>query len=188
LIYIFDGPDLAGKTYLANKISELAGIPIVKKPFNLLKIQKDSLKSNDIELYTHFFWESLYPVGSYYPLIYDRSLLSSLVFSKMFNRTYPLDYVYKYLHDEKVKIFLITADSKTLEERIHIRDEKFFNLEEIIRIQDLFINFGQKLKENGSNIYWIDNSKENERNSINECFKTIQSSWNPLWDREPSRI
>src|SRR5690606_19106562 len=131
IIYIFEGADVVGKTYLANQVSKTCNIPLVKKPFRLLDLDKDGLKTDRVELYSHFFWESLFPVGSHYPIIYDRSLLSSLVFSKIFNRKYNLDYIYDYLigQSKKIKIFLVTADEATISERLlNGREEKFFSI------------------------------------------------------------
>lgn len=151
MIHIFEGADLVGKTSLANKASSELGIPIIKKRFDVFKNLKDLLERDDIETITEMFFESIFPLGVTYDFIIDRSLLSSLVYSKYFNRKVDLDYVYKYLFtpelNEHLNITLVIANEESMKTRFIDRGEKLFILKEILIIQDIYIKTSEYLNK-----------------------------------------
>lgn len=165
MLYIFEGADLSGKTYLAEGFAKEKGYPIIKKRLDILGVDKNKLKDSEIERITHFFFESIFPLAKTSNLILDRGLLSSLVFSKFFDRKYDLEYVYKYFLDEEyakyIKCFFIYTPNSILTKRIQIRDEKFFTLNEIELIQEQYQNTIQFLWLRGcDNIYKFVNDIE----------------------------
>lgn len=160
MIYIYEGVDLTGKSTLSNKRALMMKIPIIKKKLEVFKtLNKEYLSTNQIEVMTQMFFESIYPLGVQYDFILDRSLLSSLVYSKYFKRTVNLDYVYKYLFDpdlsKNIKISLITSNNESLKNRFETRGEKLFTLDELLFIQGLYIDTAKTLIEGGCTIIQI---------------------------------
>jgi len=144
MIFIFEGVDLSGKSTLAKEQSESQNLPLVKKKLEVFNhIRKDWLVKGDIELITQMFFESIYPLGIKYDFILDRGLLSSLVYSKFFNRDINLDYVYEYIYGEKsnhILIKLIHISDDELEKRYNFRGDKVFSLNELKEIQKLYLD------------------------------------------------
>ena len=160
MIYIYEGVDLSGKSTLANKKAEAMNIPIIKKKLEVFKhLDKEFLSSNQIEVVTQMFFESIYPLGKKYDFILDRSLLSSLVFSKYFERTVSLDYIYKYLFtpelSQYIEIYLVTTNQKSIERRFMDRGEKLFTLKELIFLQNLYDETAKTLIDGGCSIIKI---------------------------------
>lgn len=153
MIYIYEGVDMSGKSTLAKKQATETGFPIIKKRLDILNMGPDLLSSNQIELATQLFFESVFPLGQRYDFILDRGLLSSLVYSKYFNRTVSLGYVYKYLinplNSKDIKIYLITANEESLTQRFMTRGEKLFTLKAVLLIQTLYLEAAKNLIELG---------------------------------------
>jgi thymidylate kinase len=166
LVFIFDGVDLSGKTTLAEEFSKAKGIPIIKKKLEIFKdFNRTFLQGDNIEAITKFFFESIAPLGEKYDFIIDRSLLSSIVYSKFFNRKFDFSYVYDYLIGPKsfnVTLFHVTLDDASLKRRYQSRGEKFFSVEDLIQIRNLYCKTVEVLKEKGAQIQTIDNSDKKE--------------------------
>ena len=164
MIYIFDGSDLTGKTTLANKFAKENDIPIIKKRLDIPKLNvKGKLNDNVIECYSQFFFESIYPIGTKYSFVLDRSLLSSIVYSKFFQRNYNINYVYNYLVSERNKYItmnLVIADEEFIQKAFDKRGEQLFTVKDLLLIQDLFINTAEVLKSKGAIINIIENHWE----------------------------
>jgi len=162
LIYIFEGSDLAGKTTKANLFHKQTKFPIIKKRFDILEDYKDKtiLKKDKIELFSHFFFESIYPLGESYDFIMDRALISSLVYSKFFNRKYPVNYIYDFLlsRNQFIQIYYVYADDESIRARYKSRGESFFSVEEIIIIKGLYNKIIKKLEEENVKIIKIENN------------------------------
>lgn len=152
MIYIYEGVDLSGKSTLAESHSEKMSIPIIKKKLEVFKhTRRKWLQGPEIELITQMFFESIYPLGAQYDFILDRGLLSSLVYSKFFNRDVDISYIYDYISgplSQYIKIFLVFTKKDCLKERYQNRGEKIFTLEELIQIQQLYLDTYDTLKEN----------------------------------------
>lgn len=171
MILIFEGHDLSGKSYFAEYMSKRHNIPILKKPLHMLKEQnKDFLQNVEIEFFSEFFWKSIHPLHTGGPVIVDRSLLSSMVFSVMYQRKYSLDYITDYLKSNlrDFKIFLFSCDDKTLDSRFSTRGEELFSLDEIKVIREQYKNVYASLVKNhlDHKIISIDNSDSQDVSSI----------------------
>lgn len=167
MIYIFEGADLTGKSFLANAFAKKYNLPIIKKRLDLLEMDREKLKGSEIERITHFFFESIFPLGKQYDFILDRSLLSSLAFSKFFDRDYNLDYIYKFFLDPEfaqyITCFFIYSPEDLFVTRLENRIEKFFTLNEIILLQNQYFNLVNFLwTKNANNIYNYINREEGD--------------------------
>jgi len=155
MIHIYEGVDLSGKSTLARKQSETEDIPIIKKKLEIFNhARKDWLVKGDIELITQMFFESIYPLGAKYDFILDRGLLSSLVYSKFFNRDINLNYVYDYIYGDKsshILIKLIYISDEELEKRYALRGDKIFSLNELKDIQKLYLETYEIIHSNSQN-------------------------------------
>jgi thymidylate kinase len=167
MIWIYEGADLVGKTTLAKNFAKEHDIPLIKKRLDVFNHTTDEfLRGSNIELTTQMFFESIYPLGVKYDFVLDRGLLSSLVYSKFFNRDVKIDYIYDYLLTTKsdfLIINLITANEESIKSRLQTRGEKIFGLKEILEIQDLYIKTAKILNEKGGPrtiINFIENNNE----------------------------
>jgi thymidylate kinase len=162
MIYIYEGVDLAGKSTLAERQSKEQNIPIIKKKLEVFKHHKKGwLKGPEVELITQMFFESIFPLGVKYDFILDRSLLSSLVYSKFFHREVKLDYIYEYLKGEKsnsIVINFVYCSEEKLYERYTDREEILFKFEELVTIQKIYHHVVNILISSGvSNIIKVPN-------------------------------
>lgn len=155
MVHIFEGVDLSGKSTLAKNQSESEDIPIIKKKLEIFNhARKDWLVKGDIELITQMFFESIYPLGIKYDFILDRGLLSSLVYSKFFNRDINLDYVYEYIYgrySNYILIKLVYISEEELEKRYALRGDKIFSLDELKIIQKLYLETYNTISSNTPN-------------------------------------
>lgn len=160
MLYIFEGVDLVGKSTLAEMTGIKYDIPVIKKRFDVLKDgqQKEFLNTNTIESIQKFFWLSVFPLRKKYDIIIDRALLSSLVYGTFFNRVYDKGYIYEALADPWVKVFFVFADAQSIKQRKEIRTEKFFGLEEVIRIQEIYFDVVEMLLKDEIKVNVINNS------------------------------
>jgi len=153
MIYIYEGVDLAGKSTLAERQSKISNIPIIKKKLEVFKHHKKGwLEGPEVELITQMFFESIFPLGVKYDFIMDRSLLSSLVYSKFFHREVKLDYIYEYLKGEKsnsIHINYVHCSDKVLQERYLDRKEILFRFEELVTIQNIYHQVVKTLIDSG---------------------------------------
>lgn len=155
MIHIYEGVDLSGKSTLAKKQSDIEDIPIIKKKLEVFNhSRKDWLVKGDIELITQMFFESIYPLGVKYDFILDRGLLSSIVYSKFFNRDINLNYVYDYIYGAKsshILIKLIYISDEELEKRFALRGDKIFTLDELKDLQKIYLETYEIIHSNSQN-------------------------------------
>lgn len=160
MITIFEGADLVGKTTLAREYSKENNLIVIKKDFIGLKTV-EFLKKETIELISKVFFNSIFPLGTRFDFILDRSLLSSLVYSTFFNRNVDNSWIHKYFLDDNYKhsieTFLVISDEKSISHRMEIRGEILFSIEQILQIQDLFIKISETFIREGANIKIIKN-------------------------------
>lgn len=164
MIYIFEGVDLSGKSTKANELASKLNIPIIKKKLDVFdNIGSDFLKSDLIERATRMFFESIYPLGKHYDFILDRSLLSTLVYCKYFDRKFDPIYVYKYLlqpeFSQYIEVNLVIANEDSIRQRYNTRGEKLFTIEAIIELQKIYFDMSSVLLKNGCmNLHIIENN------------------------------
>jgi thymidylate kinase len=162
MLIIVDGVDLSGKSTLAKMISDIKCIPVIKKRLDILKLDKrEKLNENQIEVITRFFFDSIFPLAKQYDFVLDRGLISSLVYSKFFNRDTDIDYVYKYLFNKElnkdVQVFITyCSDENVLKSRFETRGERLFTFEEILEIQKIYMKTVDYLIMNEAPIIKID--------------------------------
>lgn len=84
---VIDGSDNLGKTTILNMLSEKLQLPIVKMP-NMQRYIKDG----NAEQFSQLFNETVVQFAQY-PFLLDRGYSSSLVYSKLFGRSYDLSYL-----------------------------------------------------------------------------------------------
>lgn len=164
MIHIFEGVDLSGKSTKAQDLSSQLNIPIIKKKLDVFdNIGSDFLKSDLIERATRMFFESIYPLGKHYDFILDRSLLSTLVYCRYFERKFDTHYVYKYLlqkeYAQHIEVNLVIADENSIRQRYNTRGEKLFKIEQIIELQKIYFDISSVLLNNGCmNLHIIENN------------------------------
>lgn len=84
---VIDGSDNLGKTTILNMLSEKLQLPIVKMP-NMSRYIKDG----NAEQFSQLFNETVVQFAQY-PFLLDRGYSSSVVYSKLFGRSYDLSYL-----------------------------------------------------------------------------------------------
>jgi thymidylate kinase len=177
-LFIFEGGDLSGKTTFAKEFSKQTGFPIIKKRLDLIKDIKSTLKEDFIERFNHIFYYSLEPIFTGYNIISDRGLISSIVFSKFFNRGYDLTYIFDFIKRNDLQIFIMKVDNETLIERYKIRGEELFNIDEVIKINEAFLEVYDelsKVKEFKNKIHLIESKNFNQDDFVIYVYNIINS-------------
>lgn len=94
MLLIFEEVDKSGKTTLAKRLSEELSLPYIK--LKNISIEDDESISKDVSIATHSQLETLtqlYEKGVIKDAILDRFHGSEFVYSKIFNRQYPTEYL-----------------------------------------------------------------------------------------------
>lgn len=94
MLIIFDGVDKSGKSTLAKKLSEMLNIPYIK--LNNISVKENEEIKDGISIATHSQLETvtqLYEKGVMKNAILDRFYPSEVVYSKLFNRNYDIQYI-----------------------------------------------------------------------------------------------
>lgn len=177
MLYIFDGENLTGKTSIAKEFAHKLNIPYIKKDLSVLKYQnREILKKDNIELIQKFFWSTIYPVGIKYDIVIDRSILSSLAYSIIFNRKEDLGYIYALLKleniDKFIKIFFIKTDKESLIQRYNDRGENLFSIDEIYNNQKVFEKVVKHITDT-FNKFIITTVQNNNGDSINSITNSL---------------
>lgn len=175
MLYIFDGGDLSGKTSLAKEFANKVGIPYIKKDLEVLKYQNKAILAKDnIELIQKFFWNTIYPVGKKYDLVIDRSLLSSLVYSIIFDRKEDLSYIYKLFkspdYSKEITLFFVTSTKESLTTRFYDRGEALFSLDELFLNQSIFEKVVNTINKDKELIITVNNNNGDNLSKIVESL------------------
>lgn len=109
-IIIIEGVDGSGKTTTCNLLSKELNLPVIK----LKNVPK--YFTTNIEEVSRVFNETVEQFKSF-SFILDRGLVSSIIYSRVYGRKDNLDYIFSLFGEIKPKIFILTADEKTLFER-----------------------------------------------------------------------
>lgn len=103
---ILDGSDNLGKTTTLNMLSEKLQLPVIKMP-NM----KEYIERDMTEQMSQLFSETIVQFKDY-PFLMDRGYCSSIVYSKVFNRTFDLSYIDKINEELRPKIIIFTGRDK----------------------------------------------------------------------------
>lgn len=106
-----EGPDGVGKTTLIRKLQKSTTFPVIK-----MKIADKGFRLGSIEDLSYVFNTTLMQFKDY-SFIVDRGFLTSLVYSKIFNRQYDFEYINIVNKTLNPVIILLTAKKSTLLER-----------------------------------------------------------------------
>lgn len=100
---IIDGSDNLGKTTVLKQLSEELKLPIIKMP-NM----SEYIKNENAEEFSKLFNETIVQFAEH-SFLMDRGFTSSLVYSKVFRRSFDLSYITKIEKILKPKVFILTG-------------------------------------------------------------------------------
>jgi thymidylate kinase len=108
LILLVEGPDGVGKTTICKKLSYGLELPVVK----MVKA-KVYFKKNVVEEFSFVFNNTLLQLKDLNYIV-DRGPLSSLIYSKIYNRKSELAYLYPLLREMDPLVIYLTSSSSTV--------------------------------------------------------------------------
>lgn len=147
------GPEGAGKTSLVMKLCTKHWIPRIR-----MKVNKH-IFNTCIEECSETFNLMLGQFSSIFErehAIVERGFMSSLVYSRVYNRKYDLSYIDDVIKqlDNKLKVVLLIADYKILEQRR--QRDKLISHKDYEKLMKTYLEVAEELKEKGVDILIID--------------------------------
>lgn len=137
MIIVFEGADCLGKTTLANRVSNLLGIPVVKKDFSW--VNKEDLTGSKIEEYARVSASALMQLAGSTDFIVDRMAMSSIAYSHAYKRVTDLDWAHEAIADADVCfVVLLSHDDEKWSQRLRLRGEKLIDREKLRLIDSEF--------------------------------------------------
>lgn len=130
---LIDGADNTGKSTVVNLLSRTLNIPIIKMPNMTEYIDK-----NQTEEFSKLFNETLIQFGEF-DFIMDRGFTSSIVYSRIFKREFPLDYIPKIEQQLSPQVFIFT-NQRTADYSTFYK----FDKDEIIQIEDSHVEINKE--------------------------------------------
>jgi thymidylate kinase len=124
-IIMIEGTDGSGKTTVCNLLSEKLNIPILKMPR-----MKKYFDKNITEEMSELFNRTIVQFNNF-SFILDRGYVSSLVYSKIYNREFDLNYIDVIEEQLKPQIFVLTVG----EEEMFRRREKDEIINDLMRVK-----------------------------------------------------
>ena len=176
MLYIVEGIDGAGKSFLINKLSkDCKGLFIYKNKIDTKYPWLDYRTAAYTNFMTTLEYYEQYFLKNNINVIVDRGYISEYVYGKN-KRGYKLDEWVEYI-ENRIKDYAIlvsvVCDIKTSKKRIEARGEKFSDVNKTI-IED----FEYRL-ENCKLNYWIKfNSDEDKRQEYNKYYKLFKNMIN----------
>lgn len=116
MIVLIDGPDNVGKTTVINKLHESTGYPIIKMP-NM----KEYFEKGLTEEFSKLFNETIVQFRKF-SFILDRGFTSSLVYSKVYNRSFDLSYL-KDIQEQLNPVVIILHNTDSNGKNIRFQDD-----------------------------------------------------------------
>lgn len=104
---LIDGPDKVGKTTVIKMLSDQLNIPVIKMT-NMKDYLTGSLSENKAEEFSKLFNETLIQFKDS-SFIMDRGFTSSIVYSRVFNRSFDLSYLDDIEQILQPKVFILTG-------------------------------------------------------------------------------
>lgn len=163
---IIDGADGTGKSTICQLLSRKFDIPIIKMP-----VPQEKVRTEEIEPLSEMFNKTLVQFHES-SFILDRGYTSSLVYSKIFDRKYNLNYIENIEKILKPMVFIITVwddGHKTL------RDDDIYNPEEITKVDLEFLKLAE---ERGYEVVNVNGKSITE--VCNEIIKTVENTSSEL--------
>lgn len=120
---IIDGADRTGKSTVCKILEMGLQIPLIKMP-NM----KEYIEKGLSEEFSRLFNETIVQFKDY-SFIMDRGFTSSLVYSKVFKRTFDLSYIKKIEEELKPKIFIVSGTSFKKDEVYSAYETEMVDLE-----------------------------------------------------------
>ena len=158
---MIDAVDGVGKTTVCNILSEKLNAPVIKMP-NMHQY----FKEGNAEVFSKLFNQTIVQFKQY-SFIMDRGFLSSIVYSKIYNRDFDLSYLREIEEELACKIIVLTARPEVFLAR-KANDEIIKN-EFRIKLNEEYVNLA---KERGYII--IDTSDMTPEEVSDEVLKKIQ--------------
>lgn len=162
---ILEGPDAAGKTLYANKLTDFG--------FTYCKCSPG--EHAEVSFLNKDYFSKLLRYDNY---VFDRFFISELVFSELYDRKRAItfDEVNKLIANniDNIKLIILYAsDVNTLKERCRERNELEY-IDELDTQNKLFIQYAWIFDAYESeNIFLIDVSKYNTEEAVNDKIKAI---------------
>lgn len=139
-IYI-DGPDRVGKSTVCEMLAKKFYLPIIRMP-NTEEILSGNNADREIELASVIYNRTLTQFKQF-GFVMDRGFISSVVYSKIFNRTKKLNYIFDVAKELNPYTFiLVNSDIETLKHR----GEDIIPAEYFEALKNTYIEFAFKYK------------------------------------------
>lgn len=135
---IVEGGDGTGKSTVVQLLSRKYNLPIIKMP-----VPQDKVRTAQIEELSEIFNKTLVQFHEI-DFICDRALLSSIVYSKLLNRTYNLNYINN-IEQILDPVIIIMSAYKDGENR-PFRGDDIYSADEINKVDIEYLSLAQEKK------------------------------------------
>ena len=160
---IIDGPDGCGKTTIVKMLSKKLDIPILK-----MLSAKSLFNKNVIEIASYTFTQLLIQLKNY-EYILDRGFITSLVYSKVYNRKDDLSYLKAVEKQMKPVIIILTATNEELFKRRPV--DAIISREQRIKVKDEYDRLAKEQKYN-----LIDTTGLTRKQVLNKVIQIIETN------------
>lgn len=135
---IIEGADGTGKSTVVQLLSRKYNLPIIKMP-----VPQDKVRTAQIEELSEIFNKTLVQFHEV-DFICDRALLSSIVYSKLLNRTYNLNYInnVEQILDPVIIVMTASVDGNNRP----FREDDIYSPEEINKVDMEYVTLAQLKK------------------------------------------
>lgn len=158
---LLDGADGTGKSSIALRLQTATGFPIIKMP-NM----KEYIENGSPEEFSRLFNETIVQFKDT-NFIMDRGYTSSLVYSKIFNRTFDLTYLDEIEKQLDPLVFILTRQKQ------NYREDEIFDKEKVAQLD---LEYTKLANKKGYRV--IDTSNCQKREVTDKILKVIINELN----------
>ena len=138
MIVVIEGPDLSGKSTMAEHLAEEIGFKYIKWPYEKHILEKCPDESGET------FYKTLLQFKDC-NMVLDRGFISNFVYCDFLNREYDNSYIHEVIKELKPLIIHLHPSNETLEARMD-RGEDFIENDKLYALRDCYLKHVETLK------------------------------------------
>jgi len=174
LIISVEGTELTGKTSLISDLHKRLPDSIPIKLDAVISIDNSNVAK--VEKYINNTAYKIMNLIKEKIWLIDRFIISGIIYSKFLNR--PSELSIKDIKGKNYKALILVANPDILLQRYQERNDKYFNISQILNLNNIFFNFFIKYKDTLRNIYLFPNNNRNEsKNIIKYVIKMVNNEF-----------
>jgi len=162
LIISVEGTELTGKTTLISEIHKRLPNSIPIKLDAVIGIDNSNVAK--VEKYMNNTAYKIMNLVKEKTWLVDRFIISGIIYSKFLNR--PSELSINDIKNKDYKALILVANPNTLLQRYNNRKDKYFNISQILNLNNLFFNFFTNHKRILRNIFLFPNNNRKELKNI----------------------